>query len=235
MSECGIGYDDLDQVLVEQRDIGGEPDNAAARQTLQHRIFQQSGGIFGGDFLVAEMAAEGDDLGQLFDRRRVPLRRTRRHDGDEGRDHARIEPIVLRQNPAGLGKLPQLERVDLAYGHAGRQQGTQDTTLVATARPRGRSSRSRSRAAARPVRPSRPCHYVPTSIAARAAPQHPTDPSTHRYRKREHCHLRIPSLLMRARARATVRVWKKRLELQAHSRFAIRGGCGLPVATGAEP
>src|SRR5215216_3617246 len=51
--------------------------------------------------------------------------------------------------------------------------------------------------------------------------------------KREH--LRIPSLLMRARAQATVRVWKKRLELQAHSRFAIRGGCGLPVATGAEP
>ena len=27
----------------------------------------------------------------------------------------------------------------------------------------------------------------------------------------------------------------KRLELQAHSRFGIRGGCGLPVATGAEP
>src|SRR5262249_49854733 len=34
--------------------------------------------------------------------------------------------------------------------------------------------------------------------------------------KREH--LRNPSLLMRARAQATVRVWKKRLELQAHSR-----------------
>jgi hypothetical protein len=32
---------------------------------------------------------------------------------------------------------------------------------------------------------------------------------------------------------ATVRVWKKRLELQAHSRFEIRGDCGLPVATGA--
>src|SRR5262249_46847016 len=30
--------------------------------------------------------------------------------------------------------------------------------------------------------------------------------------KREHGHLRIPSLLMRARALATVRVWKKRLE-----------------------
>src|SRR2546425_117139 len=48
--------------------------------------------------------------------------------------------------------------------------------------------------------------------------------------KREH--LRIPSLLMRARALATVRVWKKRLERQAHSRFKIRSACGFPVATG---
>ena len=44
-------------------------------------------------------------------------------------------------------------------------------------------------------------------------------------------HLRIPSLLMRARAQATVRVWKKRLELQAHSRFRIRNACGLAVVT----
>ena len=46
-------------------------------------------------------------------------------------------------------------------------------------------------------------------------------------------HLRIPSLLMRAPAHATVRVWKKRLEHQAHSRFDGQGGCGLPIATGA--
>jgi hypothetical protein len=39
--------------------------------------------------------------------------------------------------------------------------------------------------------------------------------------------------LVRARAQATVRVCKKRLEFQAHSRFAIQDGCGLPVATGA--
>jgi hypothetical protein len=51
------------------------------------------------------------------------------------------------------------------------------------------------------------------------------------YAKREH--LRNPSLLMRARAQATVRVWRKRPELQAHSRIGIRGACGLPVATGA--
>ncbi len=44
-------------------------------------------------------------------------------------------------------------------------------------------------------------------------------------------HLRIPSLLMRARAQATVRVWKNRLEHQAHSRSNFRDGCGLPVVT----
>jgi hypothetical protein len=44
-------------------------------------------------------------------------------------------------------------------------------------------------------------------------------------------YLRIPFLLMRARAQATVRVWKKRPELQAHWRTGIRNGCGLPVAT----
>ena len=53
----------------------------------------------------------------------------------------------------------------------------------------------------------------------------------------EHCaireYLRNPSLLMRARAQATVWVWKKRPELQAHSRIWIQSGCGLPAATGA--
>ena len=44
--------------------------------------------------------------------------------------------------------------------------------------------------------------------------------------KGKFCHLRIPSLLMRARAQATVRV-KKRLEHQAHARCDIRGGCWL--------
>jgi len=43
----------------------------------------------------------------------------------------------------------------------------------------------------------------------------------------------VPSLLMRGRAQATVRLWKKRPELQAHSRFTIQDACGLPVATGA--
>jgi hypothetical protein len=67
-------------------------------------------------------------------------------------------------------------------------------------------------------------HAVPTVVTV--GPNNVVD-----YAKREH--LRNPSLLMRARAQATVRVWKKRPELQAHSRIGIRSGCGLPVATGA--
>src|SRR6478735_5223155 len=35
------------------------------------------------------------------------------------------------------------------------------------------------------------------------------------------------SLLMRDRAQATVRVWKKRLEHENHSRFGNRGGAGF--------
>src|SRR4029453_6223533 len=63
-----------------------------------------------------------------------------------------------------------------------------------------------------------PCgrHSAPT--AATVGPNDVIDCA-----KREH--LRNPSLLMRARAQATVRVWKKRPELQAHSRIGIRGGC----------
>jgi len=88
------------------------------------------------------------------------------------------------------------------------------------------------RAATALTRPNRPaqrlpcgCHAVPT--AQTIGPNDVLDCA-----KRQD--LRDPSLLTRARAQATVRVWKKRPELQAHSRIRIRGACGLPVATGAE-
>ena len=41
------------------------------------------------------------------------------------------------------------------------------------------------------------------------------------------------TLLFDAFRARPVRVWKKRLEHQAHARCDIRGGCGLPVMTGA--
>jgi hypothetical protein len=48
VDECIIGGNDLDHALVEQVDVGCEANNAAARKTLHHRIFQQSSGILGG-------------------------------------------------------------------------------------------------------------------------------------------------------------------------------------------
>src|SRR4029450_7111417 len=48
MRERGIGCHDLDQTLVEQLDVGGEPCDTAPRKTLQHRVFQQSGGSLTG-------------------------------------------------------------------------------------------------------------------------------------------------------------------------------------------
>ncbi len=132
MDESSIGCNDLDQALVEQVDVGGKPSDAAARKPLQHRALQQSGRILGGDFVITELAPDSKHRGELFNHRRLPLRWSRRHDGDERCDHARVEPIVLGQRPTGLGELPQLERIDLAHGHAGREQGPHDTTLVAT-------------------------------------------------------------------------------------------------------
>ena len=208
------------------------PATAAARKTLQHRAFQQSGRILGGDLLLTELAPDGKHRGELFDHRRLPLCRARRHDGDERCDHARIEPIVLGQSPAGLGELPQLERIDLAHRHAGRKQGPDDTTLVATTRL---DADRCDRGAAQLLDQFGPAGGVIAHRRALLVGQHHDVQTILRHvdtTEREHCHLRIPSLLMRARARATVRVWKKRLELQAHSRFGIRSACGLPVATG---
>ena len=110
MGESRIGCNDLNQALVKQVHVGGKRSNAAARKALQHRTFQQSGDILGGDFVITELAPDSQHRGELFDHRRRPLRRPRRHDGDERCDHPRIKPIVLGQNPAGLGELPQLER-----------------------------------------------------------------------------------------------------------------------------
>src|SRR5882757_7735175 len=232
MGESRIGGNDLDQALVKQVDVGGKPSDAAARKALQHRTFQQSGRILGGDFVITELAPDSKHRGELFDHRRLPLRRPRWHDGDERCDHPRIKPIVLGQSPTGLSELPQLERIDLAHRHASREQSPDDTTLVATT---CLDADRCDRGAAQLLDQFGPAGGVIAHPRALLVGQHHDVQAILRHvdtTEREHCHLRIPSLLMRARARATVRVWKKRLELQAHSRFGIRSACGLPVATG---
>jgi hypothetical protein len=192
-----------------------------------------AGGVLSGNFLVAELAANGKHRGQPLNRRGLSLRRTCRHDGNERCDHAGIERIVLCQDSTRIGELPQPERIDLPHRHAGREQGTHDASFVAARRFDADRS---DRVAPRLLDHFAPADWIITDRQALLVGQHHEIETILGHidsAKREHGHLRIPSLLMRARARATVRVWKKRLELQAHSRFEIRGGCGLPVATGA--
>src|SRR5713101_6016465 len=121
---------------------------------------------------------------------------------------------------------------DLAHGHAGREQCTHSTTLVATARL---DADRRDREGAKLVDEFGPAGGVTMHGRALLFRQDHNVQTILRYidtAERVHYHLRIPFLLMRARARATVRVWKKRLELQAHSRIRVRNACGLPAATG---
>src|SRR5258706_15386430 len=124
--------------------------------------------------------------------------------------------------------------VNTSHRHSRREQGTDDSALVTTARLKANCGDCER---AQPYDQLGPAGCVVTHRKEPPLRQHHHIQAVLRHvntAKREHGHLRIPSLLMRARALATVRVWKKRLEHQAHSRSDIRGGCGLPVATGAE-
>jgi hypothetical protein len=138
---------------------------------------------------------------------------------------------LFASTPAGPGELPKLERVDLAHGHAGGEQGPHDTALVAATRL---DADRRDREAVQLLDQFSPTGGVRHRRAFLLRQDHDVQTIFRHIDtcEREHCHLRIPFLLMRARARATVRVWKKRPELQAHSRIGVRNGRGLPVATG---
>ncbi len=111
-----------------------KPAAAATGKTQQHHIFQQSRSILGGDFLGAELTTDREHLGQPFGCPCLPLCWTCRHNSDKRRDHAGIDWIVLGQHSARPGELSKFERTDLAQGDAGCEQGTDDTTFVATAR-----------------------------------------------------------------------------------------------------
>jgi putative ABC transport system substrate-binding protein len=132
------------------------------------------------------------------------------------------------------GELTKLVRVDTSHRQSRCEQGTDDPALVTAARlkaNRGDCER------AQPHDQLGPAGCIVTHRKEPPLRQHHDIQVVLRHvdtAKREHGHLHIPSLLMRARALATVRVWKRRPEHQAHSRFDIRGGCGLPVATRAE-
>src|SRR5215467_5691119 len=185
------------------------------------------------NMLVTQLSPHRHDLGEPFNRS-VSLHNSRRHDRDILCDQPRIEAVVLGQHAAGAGELTKLVWVDTSHRHFRREQGTDDAALVTTARLKANCGDCER---AQPYHQLGPAGCVVTHRKEPPLRQHHHVQAVLRHvnaAKREHGHLRIPSLLMRARALATVRVWKKRPEHQAHSRFDIRDGCGLPVATGAE-
>ena len=116
--QASIRCDDPDQVLVEHFDIGGKSSDAIARKSLQHRVFQQPRSILYSDFLLSELATNSNYFAKSFGRRRRALCQSRRHDSNKRCDQTRIQPIVLSQNSARLGELPELERIDLTGGGA---------------------------------------------------------------------------------------------------------------------
>src|SRR5262249_55869618 len=73
VGERGIVCNDLDHALVEQIDIASKSANPAPRKTPQHRIFQQSRSILGGNFLGTELTADSEHLGHLCGSRRRPM------------------------------------------------------------------------------------------------------------------------------------------------------------------
>ena len=177
-----------------------------------------AGLAFHRNMLVAELAAHRDALGKAFDGR-VPLNHSRRHDRDIVGDQTRIDAVIFRQSAGSASELPQFVRIDPPHREAGCQQDPDDLTLVTAARfqaDRGdRTSRQSSE------------QLSPAGGVVGDAKSSPTgsdcyvqtidrniDPDIVRL-----AHLRTPSLLMRARALATVRVRKIWLERRARPRY----------------
>src|SRR5262249_4904431 len=122
----------------------------------------------------------------------------------------RIEAIVLGQHAARAGELTKLVRVDTSHRQPRCEQGTDDSALVTTARLQANCGDCER---AHPYDQLGPAGCVVTYRKEPPLRQHHHVQAVLRHvdtAKREHGHLRIPSLLMRARALATVRVWKKR-------------------------
>src|SRR5215204_4197261 len=230
--EIGLGGDRLGEALLEEADIGLDPRQAALGEAPEHGILKLCGLVFDCDVLVTELAPHGDDLGDSGGGR-VMAHDVRGHGRDILGDQPGIEPIVLGEGAASAGELPKPIRIDAAHREAGGEQGAEDAALVAAARlePNG----GEEQAAQPPDQRAPACLVVGDREACALREQQHVEPVLRHVDSTEALlyHPLVPSLLMRARALATVREWKKRLEHQAHSRPCHRGGYGLPVATGA--
>src|SRR5262249_43629055 len=211
LSESHIGGNHLGQALVEEADIGLQSHLAAFAEPPQHGIFEMSRLVLDRNMLVTQLSPHRHDLGEPFDRS-VPLHNSCRHNRDILCDQPRIEAIVLGQHAAVAGELTKLARVDTSHRQSRREQGTDDSALVTTARLKANCGDCER---AQPCDQLGPAGCVVTYRKEPPLRQHHHVQAVLRHvdtAKREHGHLRIPSLLMRARALATVRVWKKRPE-----------------------
>ena len=196
------------------------------------RILNMSGLVLDRDMLVAKLPPHGDDFGEPFSGGDT-LNNACRHDRDVFCNQLRIEAIVFGEDAAGTGELTKFARIDASDGQARCQQSSDDAALVAAARL---DADCGDRQSMQPLDQLVPPGGAVIHRKALPVRQHIDVQTLLRYVNSTIamlCHLRAPSLLMRALALATVREWKKRLEHQAHSRFIGRGGCGLPVETGA--
>ena len=160
---------------------------------------------------------------------------SRRHDRDIVGDHARIDAVIFCQSAGSASELPQFARIDPPHREAGCQQDADDLTLVTAARfqaDRGdRPSRQSSDQLSPAGRVIGDTKSPPTGSDCYVQTiDRNIDPDIIRL-----AHLRTPSLLMRARALATVRVWKIWLERQAHPRSDSRDAHGLPAMAGTGP
>ena len=197
-SESSIGGDHLGQALVEETDIGFKSCQSAFAEPPEHGIFEMSRLVLDGDVLVTQLSPHGHDLGEPFDRV-VPLHNSCRHDGDILCDQSRIEAIVLGQDATGAGELTQLVWVDTSHRQAGREQGTDDATLVTAAWLKANCGDCEW---VQPCDQLGPAGRVVTRRAEPALGQYHHVQAVLRHvdtAEREYRHLLIPSLLIRAR------------------------------------
>jgi hypothetical protein len=191
-----------------------------------------SGLVLDRDVLVGELPPHGHDLGGALDGG-ILAHGVRGHNRNILGDQPGIEPIILGENAASAGELTKPVRIDAPHRQAGRQQGADDAAFVTAARLEANGAEAHTLQPRDEGVPARPVVRDREPLALR---QHGDIETVLRHVDStigKLYHPRVPSLLMRARALATVREWKKRLEHQAHSRPVNQGGHGLPVVTGA--
>jgi hypothetical protein len=192
---------------IKQGDVGLYPGETPLRDAPQHGVLEMASLAFHRNVLVAELATHRDGLCEPLDGR-VALNNARRRDGDIIGDEARIDAVIFRQSARSASELSQLVRIDPPYRQAGGQQDADNATLVTAARFQADRGDRPSRQSGKQLSPA--SRVVGDTKTAPAGPDRDIQ-TIHRHINPDiesFAHLLTPSLLMRAHALATVRVWK---------------------------